>query len=83
VPTDVAWTEPDWLAEEPLKALVAKGSGFSEKDKATILGEHQRLEQAFAANPKCMYNVWRSAQFSRALHRRAIRLRPRRWEQVT
>lgn len=40
---NLAWTDPDWLAEEPLAALVAKGSGFSEEDKAVVLGEHLRL----------------------------------------
>jgi alpha-amylase/alpha-mannosidase (GH57 family) len=40
---NLAWTDPDWLAQEPLKALVEKGRDFSEEDKATILGEHQRL----------------------------------------
>ena len=40
---NLAWTDPDWLADEPLAGLVAKGSGFDEADKATILDEHQRL----------------------------------------
>ncbi len=40
---NLAWTDPDWLAQEPLKALVDKGRDFAEEDKATILGEHQRL----------------------------------------
>jgi alpha-amylase/alpha-mannosidase (GH57 family) len=40
---NLAWTDPDWLAEEPLAALVAKGSGFSEEDKAVVLAEHLRL----------------------------------------
>ncbi len=42
---NLAWTDPDWLAEEPLAALVAKGSGFSEEDKAVVLAEHLRLIQ--------------------------------------
>jgi alpha-amylase/alpha-mannosidase (GH57 family) len=40
---NLAWTDPDWLAQEPLQALVLKGRDFDEADKAVILGEHQRL----------------------------------------
>ena len=40
---NLAWTDPDWLAEEPLAALVAKGSNFTEEDKGTVLAEHARL----------------------------------------
>ncbi|MFN2135747.1 MAG: glucodextranase DOMON-like domain-containing protein [Candidatus Promineifilaceae bacterium] len=40
---NLAWTDPDWLAAEPLAGLVAKGSGFDEADKAIILAEHLRL----------------------------------------
>ena len=40
---NLAWTDPDWLAEEPLAVLVAKGSGFDEADKSIILDEHLRL----------------------------------------
>jgi alpha-amylase/alpha-mannosidase (GH57 family) len=40
---NLAWVDPDWLAEEPLKALVEKGRDFSEEDKQTVLGEHLRL----------------------------------------
>ncbi len=40
---NLAWTDPEWLAEEPLAALVAKGSGYSEEDKAVVLAEHLRL----------------------------------------
>ncbi len=40
---NLAWTDPDWLAEEPLAGLVAKGAGFDEADKLTILDEHLRL----------------------------------------
>lgn len=42
---NLAWTDPDWLAAEPLKALVDKGRGFSEEDKAVVLAEHLRLVQ--------------------------------------
>ncbi len=40
---NLAWTDPDWLAEEPLAALVEKGQGFSEEDKGIVLAEHLRL----------------------------------------
>jgi len=40
---NLAWTDPDWLAQEPLAPLVAKGEGFSEADKAIVFGEHLRL----------------------------------------
>jgi len=40
---NLAWTDPDWLAQEPLAALVAKGQGFSEADKAIVFAEHLRL----------------------------------------
>ena len=40
---NLAWTDPDWLAEEPLASLVAKGRNFAEGDKAIILKEHTRL----------------------------------------
>ena len=40
---NLAWTDPDWLAEEPLASLVEKGEGFSEEDKTLVLDEHLRL----------------------------------------
>ena len=40
---NLAWTDPDWLAQEPLNGLVKKGSGYSEADKVTVLNEHLRL----------------------------------------
>ncbi len=40
---NLAWVDPDWLAQEPLAGLVAKGSGFSEGDKAILMDEHKRL----------------------------------------
>jgi alpha-amylase/alpha-mannosidase (GH57 family) len=40
---NLAWTDPDWLAQEPLASLVARGRDFSEADKVTVLAEHQRL----------------------------------------
>ncbi len=40
---NLGWTDPDWLAEAPLAALVAQGRNFSEADKAVVLAEHERL----------------------------------------
>lgn len=40
---NLAWTDPDWLAEEPLAGLVAKGRDYDEADKAILFGEHLRL----------------------------------------
>lgn len=40
---NLAWVDPDWLAQEPLKSLVDKGANFSEADKQVLFAEHQRL----------------------------------------
>jgi len=40
---NLGWTDPDWLAQEPLAALVAKGRDFTEADKQIVLDEHLRL----------------------------------------
>ncbi|MBN2146033.1 MAG: hypothetical protein JW726_01550 [Anaerolineales bacterium] len=40
---NLAWVDPDWLAEEPLAGLVAKGANFSEEDKQVLFAEHARL----------------------------------------
>jgi alpha-amylase/alpha-mannosidase (GH57 family) len=40
---NLGWTDPDWLAEEPLAGLVDKGRDFSEEDKEVVLAEHARL----------------------------------------
>lgn len=40
---NLAWTDPDFLAEEPLASLVAKGSDFTEEDKNTVLQVHAEL----------------------------------------
>ena len=40
---NLAWTDPSFLAEEPLASLVAKGRDFTEEDKAVVLGEHKRI----------------------------------------
>jgi alpha-amylase/alpha-mannosidase (GH57 family) len=50
---NLAWTDPDWLAQEPLKALAEKGRGFVEEDKAAVLDEHQRLvEETIAVHQR-------------------------------
>jgi alpha-amylase/alpha-mannosidase (GH57 family) len=40
---NLAWTDPDFLAVEPLASLVAKGRGFAEEDKQLVLDEHLRI----------------------------------------
>jgi alpha-amylase/alpha-mannosidase (GH57 family) len=40
---NLAWVDPDWLAQEPLASLVTKGRDYSEEDKAILFEEHRRL----------------------------------------
>jgi alpha-amylase/alpha-mannosidase (GH57 family) len=40
---NLAWTDPRWLAQEPLKALVEKGRDYEPGDKQIVLDEHLRL----------------------------------------
>jgi alpha-amylase/alpha-mannosidase (GH57 family) len=40
---NLAWTDPDWLAQEPLASLVTKGSNYQESDKEIVFGEHLKL----------------------------------------
>ena len=40
---NLAWSDPGFLEAEPLQALVAKGAGFDEADKATVLGKHLEI----------------------------------------
>jgi len=48
---NLAWTDPTFLAEEPLASLVAQGEDFDEADKAVVLGVHQELvDQVIAAH---------------------------------
>lgn len=42
---NLAWTDPDFLAEEPLAALVEKGRDFSEADKEILFAVHLDLIQ--------------------------------------
>ncbi len=43
---NLGWTDPDFLAVEPLAALVAKGRDFEEADKAVLFAEHLRIIEA-------------------------------------
>ncbi len=40
---NLAWTDPSFLAEEPLVSLVEKERDYSEEDKAIVLDEHLRI----------------------------------------
>jgi alpha-amylase/alpha-mannosidase (GH57 family) len=40
---NLAWTDPDFLAVEPLASLVAKGRDFTEDDKVVLFDEHLRI----------------------------------------
>jgi alpha-amylase/alpha-mannosidase (GH57 family) len=40
---NLAWTDPDWLEQQPLSDLVSKGRDFEEADKAILFNEHLRL----------------------------------------
>ncbi len=40
---NLAWTDPGFLAIEPLSVLVAKGTQFSEADKTILFDEHRRI----------------------------------------
>jgi alpha-amylase/alpha-mannosidase (GH57 family) len=40
---NLAWTDPDWLSQEPLKGLVKKGRDFAESDKAIVFERHLEL----------------------------------------
>ena len=43
---NLAWTDPSFLADEPLATLVDRGEGFTEADKATVLEIHDELVAA-------------------------------------
>jgi len=40
---NLAWTDPEYLAEEPLASLVSKGRNYSEADKQIVLDKHLEL----------------------------------------
>ena len=43
---NLAWFDPDFLEQEPLKNLVEKDRNFTEEEKAILFGEVQRVIQA-------------------------------------
>ena len=49
---NLAWTDPSFLEQEPLAALVEKGSGFDEEDKETVLAEHLRIVERSDTAPR-------------------------------
>jgi len=40
---NLAWTDPDWLAQEPLASLVVRGRDYTEADKPVLFAEHLRI----------------------------------------
>ncbi len=40
---NLAWTDPDFLSQEPLASLVDKGRGYVEADKQIVLDKHAEL----------------------------------------
>ena len=40
---NLAWNDPDWLAQEPLATLVAKGRDFAKSDKGIVFDEQLKL----------------------------------------
>ncbi len=42
---NLAWTDPDWLAQEPLARLATAGHDYAEEDKEIVFAEHVRLAQ--------------------------------------
>lgn len=40
---NLAWIDPDYLADRPLSELVEKGRGFSEQDKTVLFAEIDRI----------------------------------------
>lgn len=42
---NLAWFDPDFLDQEPLKSLVAKGRDFTEEDKKVLFDEARRVIQ--------------------------------------
>jgi alpha-amylase/alpha-mannosidase (GH57 family) len=56
---NLAWTDPSFLAQEPLAALVAKERDYSEADKAVIFAEHLRIIEAV---PEIHRELWDAGQ---------------------
>lgn len=40
---NLAWTDPAWLAESPLRGLVEQGRDYTEADKVVLFEEHERI----------------------------------------
>ncbi len=56
---NLAWTDPDFLAQEPLAALVAKERDYTEDDKRAVLEVHRRIiGQVLAAHAQ----LWEAGQ---------------------
>jgi alpha-amylase/alpha-mannosidase (GH57 family) len=43
---NLAWTDPGFLAEEPLASLVQKGRDFTEEDKTVVLDEQMKIVES-------------------------------------
>ncbi|MGD9316544.1 MAG: glycoside hydrolase family 57 protein, partial [Anaerolineae bacterium] len=43
---NLAWTDPDWLAEEPMAGLAAKERDYAEEDKTVVFDAHADLVAA-------------------------------------
>lgn len=43
---NLAWTDPAWLQESPLRELVQEGRDFAESDKEVLFAEQRRIIQA-------------------------------------
>ena len=53
---NLAWTDPGFLAEEPLNSLVGKGRDFDEEDKATVLNEHLEIVSSVVEIHRTMWD---------------------------
>ncbi len=51
---NLAWFDPDFLAEEPLKSLVEKDHGFTDEDKTLVFSEALRIIQEVIPTHKAM-----------------------------
>ena len=56
---NLAWTDPSFLAEDPLAGLVAKERDYAEEDKAILFAEHLRIIKAV---PEIHRELWDAGQ---------------------
>lgn len=49
---NLAWFDPDFLAQEPLKSIVEKGQGFTEEDKKVIFAKAREVIKAIIPKHK-------------------------------